>query len=51
MVHVVGVSMPRSGHHLLEMILKNTLGAKCTYCEFYEKAVANRSLANQKSKQ
>jgi len=37
MVHVVGVSMPRSGHHLLEMILKNTLGAKCTYCEFYEK--------------
>lgn len=37
MIHVVGVSMPRSGHHLLEMILKNTLGDKCSYCEFYEK--------------
>jgi hypothetical protein len=37
MVHVVGVSMPRSGHHLLEMILKNTLEDKYSYCEFYEK--------------
>jgi len=36
MVHVLGVSMPRSGHHLLEMILKNTLGDKFSYCEFYE---------------
>ena len=38
MVHVLGVSMPRSGHHLLEMILKNTLGDKFSYCEFYEKS-------------
>jgi hypothetical protein len=36
MVHVLGVSMPRSGHHLLEMILKNSLGDKFDYCEFYE---------------
>jgi hypothetical protein len=36
MVHVLGVSMPRSGHHLLEMILKNSLGDKFKYCEFYE---------------
>jgi hypothetical protein len=36
MVHVLGVSMPRSGHHLLEMILKNTLRDKFSYCEFYE---------------
>jgi hypothetical protein len=36
MVHVLGVSMPRSGHHFLEMILRNTLGNKFGYCEFYE---------------
>jgi hypothetical protein len=38
MAHVLGVSMPRSGHHLLEMILKNTLGDKFSYCEFYEES-------------
>ncbi len=37
MVHVLGVSMPRSGHHLFEMILKNALGNRVGYCEFYEK--------------
>jgi hypothetical protein len=37
MVHVLNVSMPRSGHHLLEMILKNTLRDAFSYCEFYEK--------------
>lgn len=36
MIHVLGVSMPRSGHHLLEMILKNTLRDAFSYCEFYE---------------
>jgi hypothetical protein len=36
MLHVLGVSMPRSGHHLFEMILKNTLGRQFSYCEFYE---------------
>ena len=36
MIHVLGVSMPRSGHHLFEMILKNTLQEKFSYCEFYE---------------
>jgi Glycosyltransferase 61/Domain of unknown function (DUF4214) len=36
MIHVLGVSMPRSGHHLLEMILRNTLEHQFRYCEFYE---------------
>jgi hypothetical protein len=35
MVHVLGVSMPRSGHHLFEVILKNCLGTNFGYCEFY----------------
>jgi hypothetical protein len=36
MVHVLGVSMPRSGHHLFERILQNTLQDQIRYCEFYE---------------
>lgn len=36
MIHVLGASMPRSGHHLLEMILKNALRDRFAYCEFYE---------------
>lgn len=36
MAHVLGVSMPRSGHHLLEAILKTCLKDKFSYCEFYE---------------
>jgi len=36
MIQVAGVSMPRSGHHLLEMILRNTFGNRFGYCEFYE---------------
>lgn len=35
MKHVVSVSMPRSGHHLFEMILHNTLEDRFHYCEFY----------------
>ncbi len=36
MVHVLGVSMPRSGHHIFEMILKNSFEGEFAYCEFYE---------------
>jgi hypothetical protein len=36
MTHLLGVSMPRSGHHLLEVILKNTLKEDFAYCEYYE---------------
>ena len=35
MPHVLGVSMPRSGHHLLQHILANVLGSRFHYCEFY----------------
>jgi hypothetical protein len=28
--------MPRSGHHLFEMVLRNTLKEEFGYCEFYE---------------
>src|ERR1700692_1543945 len=36
MVHVLGVSMPRSGHHLFVRILRNTLRDRFAYCEFYK---------------
>jgi hypothetical protein len=35
MAHVLGVSMPRSGHHFVEQILFNTLKSEFSYCEFY----------------
>jgi hypothetical protein len=35
MAHVLNVSMPRSGHHFLEIILGKILGDKFKYCEFY----------------
>lgn len=34
-VSLVGVSIPRSGHHFLANLLKNTLGRDLFYCEFY----------------
>lgn len=33
--YVVGVSWPRSGHHLLVNMLKNYFGKEFVYCEFY----------------
>lgn len=32
---LVGVSMPRSGHHYLEKLLRAAYGARLHYCEFY----------------
>src|SRR5262249_59362059 len=37
MAHVLNASMPRSGHHLLEIVLSNILKDKFSYCEFYGK--------------
>jgi tetratricopeptide (TPR) repeat protein len=34
-VHIIGASMPRSGHHFLVRILQRILGAAFFYCEFY----------------
>jgi SAM-dependent methyltransferase len=51
MAHVLGVSMPRSGHHLLEMILKNTLGDEFGYCEFYEAGCCKSIPCKSKDKQ
>jgi hypothetical protein len=35
MAHVVAVSAPRSGHHILEYMLRAVLGNRFGYCEFY----------------
>ena len=35
MIHILNVSMPRSGHHLFEILLDNILTEDFTYCEFY----------------
>ena len=35
MHHVVGISMPRSGHHYLERLLRGYFGPRMGYCEFY----------------
>lgn len=34
-VHLVGASIPRSGHHFLVRLLKDLLGSDFGYCEFY----------------
>lgn len=34
-VHLVGASIPRSGHHLLVRLLKELYGGDFGYCEFY----------------
>lgn len=34
--HLVGASIPRSGHHFLVDLLKQLLGETFRYCEFYE---------------
>ncbi|HWR98519.1 MAG TPA: hypothetical protein VN317_08870 [Candidatus Methanoperedens sp.] len=34
-VHLVGVSIPRAGHHYLVRLLKALLGRELGYCEFY----------------
>ena len=34
-VHVLSVSMPRSGHHLFTSILQEILGQSFSHCEFY----------------
>ena len=50
MIHVLGVSMPRSGHHFFEMILKNVLGGQFGYCEFYEKGCCKSIPCTSKTK-
>ena len=35
-MHVLGVSMPRSGHHLLERLLRAAFGENMRYCEFHK---------------
>lgn len=50
MIHVLGVSMPRSGHHMFEMILKNTLQDEFCYCEFYEKGCCKSIPCTSKAK-
>jgi tetratricopeptide (TPR) repeat protein len=42
--HVVGVSIPRSGHHFLVSLLRETFGAAFRYCEFYTPRDCCRSL-------
>lgn len=49
MVHVLAVSMPRSGHHLFEMILRGALQEQFDYCEFYEKDCCKLIPCNSKS--
>ena len=44
MRHVLDVSMPRSGHHLFEMILKNSLNDQFNYCEFYKEPSCCKSI-------
>ena len=34
-VHLVGASIPRSGHHFLVQILQQLLGPAFAHCEFY----------------
>ncbi|MFP7675591.1 hypothetical protein ACG74X_19805 [Marivita sp. S0852] len=36
--YVIGVSWPRSGHHLLARLLRLYFGAEFTYCSFYGQA-------------
>jgi len=35
LAHILGVSIPRSGHHFLVRLLHETFGAEFRYCEFY----------------
>lgn len=35
LAHILGVSIPRSGHHFLVSLLRATFGAAFRYCEFY----------------
>lgn len=44
MAHVLCVSMPRSGHHLLQFLLKSVLGEKFSYCEYYTVAACCKSI-------
>lgn len=37
-IHIIGASIPRSGHHFLVRILKRLLGNDFFYCEFYTPA-------------
>jgi hypothetical protein len=43
-VSLVGVSIPRSGHHFLAKLLENALGDDLAYCEFYSAADCCRQL-------
>lgn len=42
--HIVGVSIPRSGHHFLVRLLHETFGADFRYCEFYTADACCRSV-------
>ncbi|PTQ90243.1 hypothetical protein C8R30_13711 [Nitrosomonas nitrosa] len=35
MINLVGASIPRSGHHLLERMLRSVFGPRLHYCEYY----------------
>jgi hypothetical protein len=43
-VSLVGVSIPRSGHHFLAKLLENALGDDLAYCEFYSAADCCRQI-------
>jgi hypothetical protein len=42
--------MPRSGHHLLEIIFDHTLKSRFRYCEFYERGCCKSIPCNSKKK-
>jgi hypothetical protein len=51
MAHVLAVSLPRSGHHMLENVLRAVLGNRYAFCEFYNpkdccKAIPCKKAAN-----
>jgi Sulfotransferase domain len=44
MAHLLCVSMPRSGHHLVQLLLKSVLNKKFAYCEYYTVAGCCKSI-------
>ena len=54
MKHILGVSMPRSGHHYLVRLLRSYFGDEMGYCEFYgpkdccKKIPCNKTILNKK---
>lgn len=43
-IHIVSVSMPRSGHHMLVAIFTELLGDKFKYCEYYLQSPCCKSI-------